>query len=320
MERYEKHGIARRIEFVRGEWFALRVEERGRAISSSNSFRTESQAVNSSAGEEMNDQFEPLRDALASYPIERASFTDGQATHSIDDHEGKREWASRDEIALITLSVPSGTGVTATLLPSQAPAWIRRTTSLLTLEPASRPFQREPTMLEPMAAAQLWAWLAKVNTASQPLFSQRSRSATDRDGAGRTIDESSGAPSRRPNVFRPSYRFPPSREPLHVQASAMGEPVDCIGRIMHLEDFRMETGAVSSQGLIATEKEVFSARVSLRVDSIRFISDRQEWFPIAAGVWGGDVVIEASVDSVDSRHQGSARQKKQARAPAVPGG
>lgn len=296
MERYEKRGSALRLEFVRGDWFTMHVTERGIATSSSGSFKSES-LPESHDSHEVREQLEDIRRVISSHAVERASFTIGSAAHLIDDHAGTRQWETSDAISIVTLSTLPGNGMTATLLPARACSWIEATGPIIARRNLPTGFLREPVLFDPVASAQLWAFaLSSGARFSGLVLEQRARNIEDRDGTGVPIDESRGAIVRRPNLFRPSYRFPGSREPMHVRANATGKRVDTIARIFSLDDFSVEADRFTARAALSSANEAGVRRVIIHPDSIRWISDEQEWFPIRGGVWGGEVVIDVSAE------------------------
>lgn len=173
-----------------------------------------------------------------------------------------------------------------------------------------------PLLLGAGACAQLLPLIAQRSAAliaSRPTrLLQDTHPTRTRDGRGNRV---AFAPitgperlERPPNVFRPSYRYPPFPAWFHVRA--VGKPLD--------EPPGGELEAIAVTGLPVYEghrialplllenrrnRTCSSAVIALRpeewLDRIVAVAEAAEWFPVAAGVWGSQMVI----DGVEIRDQ-----------------
>ena len=288
-ERYEKRGSAIRLEMSRGDAVIVTVNEQGVAENDGGSFASRSLAPPEDPEQSVSLEIESLARTLAQSPrIERASVSSGISTHRVVDERGERQWKTRDALAHISLRTPFGPPIEATIDGAHFLDWFHEIDVLLSRARRLRAATRAAALhfvLDPLAAAQLWAHVARSPHVESSL-QQCARTIHERDGAGDEIDEGPGSAGRRRNVFRPSYRYRPLRVPLNLKRLPFGTAVESDVRIVSFESLSGDS-SIRGHAFVVDRGLLSFAEVHLDPAAIDFVGDTQLWFPIDAGVWGG---------------------------------
>lgn len=297
IERYEKRGSAIRLDLVRGESFTTVVNESGVAVTTDASFHAHSLDVESTPDLSLPPALGKACATLANQPIERASLVAGRSHHTVNAAGDDREWSSSEEVAVLTLAT-AFRPLMVTLPLDQATRWLESYAPELQHRAAGIRETALVTLL-PFAAAQFWSYAAPSRQSLRnTVLQQRPRSDGERDGSGHRIDTSPTAIVSRNNAFRPSYRYPAVRRPMHVAALPFGVPPDNELRIIAFESLRPSGHQTTGGAFITNGRGTLLAEVVIDENSVRHVGETQEWFPIDGGAWGGETTLQLSIREV----------------------
>jgi len=239
--------------------------------------------------------------------ISRLTITEGRADHRVEDVDGKREWS--ETFGRIHLAVEAGP-LRATIdrggtsLLAIDPAEIKGLANLLAgaerlLEPRISNIR-----LAPAVTARILRGLVDSAAAGrlEPEFQvvQTEHEDYPYDGLGHSItrivlNADAGVP---PNVYRPTYRLPPVRVPLHVRLIGPSlAPAFDARAIEILEPFLVRPDRLEA-GLLCLDAEgrPLACRVSTSpgqwLAAMRSAGTEYRWFPYSAGAYGNEIDLE----------------------------
>ncbi|MBI2215594.1 MAG: hypothetical protein HYU52_18255 [Acidobacteria bacterium] len=159
--------------------------------------------------------------------------------------------------------------------------------------------------LAPSVSAPLWLFVARHRAmfeGSRLQLTQSTHPSWPFDGAGRRIEHlplTDVAPS---SLFRPSFRVAPAPAWFHIRASLRGvvrpRRTARARVVAMLTPFRMTRVAVTANVLAVSGSAAFAMTLEIPretfASSITRISRRAVWFPLEAGVWGSDTLVNGA--------------------------
>ena len=320
-ERYLKKGRTARVELIGDQIWSVQLSEHGVAESSDRSFLARS--LGDCSG------LPPMQgrpDAILSsiermigdlVAIERGAIAVGASTHDLQVGREKLQW--QEQAVRVHLSLVRRDLGVRVLLDLGAPTLdkLRLTDAedackaLSTVE-SSAPIQSDSIALEPCVSALLWPTIYAVTrpadfATGDFVLSQTSHDWVSQDGRGspignrdildvknKTLVESRGLP----NVFRPSYRFPPRRAPFNLCGRAGSRSLETrIRAVAPAGDVEYRNGRIAIP-LLCQDRDgrTFAARLEMPcrdwLSSIVSIGGDPVWYPHGAGSLGQFVTLE----------------------------
>ncbi|MFA6955377.1 MAG: hypothetical protein WC538_05845 [Thermoanaerobaculia bacterium] len=321
IETYEKRGASVRVERSGRSASTIVAHEHGRALRERGRFRVESlgdrplaQAPDVAGATDVARRLGMLgRGAVA---IERLTVAAGMAEHSVAYGKGTRTW--NEEVIRVHLSLVDrerGLRVALDLGAERAEGLPIRIALELAeaLQAPAATSAPEPGLVElaPAVSAALWTFVARhpaLYHGSRLKISQWSHPSWAFDGAGRKIEHHAVDDATPPSLFRPSFRVAPVPAWFHLHASLRG-----VGRFRRsagtrtvglLSPFRLTRSSVVA-GVLAVRRTGACAAM-LEIPRQRFaesflrIGRNGIWFPLEAGAWGSDVLLDGA--TITPRH------------------
>lgn len=315
IETYEKRGASVRIERSGRSTSTIVSREHGRATRDRGRFRAESLgerplalAPDVAGAAEVARRIGSLERGRVA--IERMTVAAGFAEHAVSADGATRAWdeeVARVHLSLVNreraLRVAIDLGAErAPELPVDVAAEIAG--ALATADRAQASFDGL-LELAPAVSAALWIFVAH-----HPALFERSRLRLAQaphpswpfDGAGRKVESQTVTDATPTSLFRPSFRVSPAPAWHHLRASLRG-----VGRlrrsagvrvVAQLTPFRMARACITAGVLAVSGSESFAVTLELPrerfADSIARISRRATWFPLEAGAWGSNTLVEGA--------------------------
>lgn len=332
-ETYHKSGSSIRVEQTASGVTILRLREEGRATQQDDRF--EATSLDSSTREirdagELLEVFERVRrHESAGIRIERLTLTAGGARHELETATESRSWTDRH--ARLHLSLLRDSGHHRLVIDLASSELSTLPTHLLD-EPvvAFRSLREGPPRstecsirLDAMVSAALWSSMVLDERAGEELaeggipsgfrLEQREPATLTRDGRGARISKfplldpaTGGLVSRSawPNVFRPTYRYPPQPMPFHLTASRPGQVPESALRALALLSPFERAGRRFRVELLCREPlrgDCFAAEIDLPIPDwpkrVVGISEERIWFPFGAGTFGAATDLDRIIVS-----------------------
>lgn len=247
-----------------------------------------------------------LNDIPSGARIFRLTITEGRADHRVEDADGRRDWSEtfgRIHLAMavdpLRLAIDRGG---ASLLAIDAGEIKALGVLLVGAVPLRKP-RISNIRLAPSVTARILRSLADIGSAGRlpPEFQivQTEHKDYPYDGLGHSIIRTAlNADVPVPNAFRPTYRLPPVRLPLHVRLIGPTRETDFDLRAIEiLEPFvigpeRLQTGLLC----LDSDGKAMACGVSTTpgkwLSAMRSAAREYRWFPHSAGVYGNDIDME----------------------------
>jgi hypothetical protein len=315
IETYEKRGASVRVERSGRSTSTIVTREHGRAVRERGRFRAESvgarplaQAPDVAGATDVARRLGMLEQGAVT--IERLTVAGGVAEHSVTYGKGTRVWSEeviRVHLSLVdrerALRVALDLGAQRVqALPIQIAVDLAAAFNAPVATSAPGP---GPVELAPAVSAALWSFVARhpaLFQGSRLQISQWSHPSWPFDGAGRKIEHHAVDDATPPSLFRPSFRVAPVPAWFHLRASLRG-----VGRLRRrgavrvvalLSPFRLTRASVGAGVLAVSRTGAFAATLELPretfADSIVRISRNGTWFPLEAGAWGSEVLLDGA--------------------------
>lgn len=316
-ERYEKRGTSIRVESSARGKSEIRLREGGWSERSGDRFSCGViPPVNGRLSTSTVDAANAIVDTVRGFAgdgvsIERQSVVEGTASHLLIDGSTRRRWDDRAARIFVSIVRNPGGGRASLSLGAESLAKldlspIEKVCQALALPGDGTIPQASTISIAPWVTASLVRVLADNRTIlGDGLRIVQRPSGVGREGRGnrprRRIVRQSTSPW--PDCFRPSFRFPPSFTPLHVELLG-SEPSndDCNLTVIALASDWVERGPLRTARTWA--HDVKANRVCLSVLEIdTTMMNRHSvtaggdasWFPEGAGAWGRRLTLGAPV-------------------------
>lgn len=321
VERYKKNGRTLRLEWYRGREAVIETVESGQAEQHALSFAAFSDGERSSSQDPVLDESvvevgRRLRQGSDSSTLERLLAAGGHATHWCFDGAVERTWSEnsfRLHLQMMNASlqrrlVLDRGGAELSCVNLEEIEMVMSAFARVRSEPASS--MHGPLVLQPSVSAYLWSALPLLERLRlRPGLSlmQSTHEAYDVDGRGRRIVSQPlfssilGQRLQFPNVFRPSYRYPPLAAPFHVQLTGLqklnptSKPLTaraCLSPMVVTPDEIDVVLLCMRPG----ERGWFAARLRMApedlLERVAGETGQREWFPYGAGAYGTAVVVD----------------------------
>ncbi|MBW3672355.1 MAG: hypothetical protein KY432_11875 [Acidobacteria bacterium] len=305
---YTKEGRSRRLELERGAAWEIALEERGQAIEREGLFESTTlpgeTSVDPSAiapiPQRLIDTLAGMKDGL-----ERATVITGAAHHRVRSHDQDRTW--RDAAVRLHASIVSR----ATRLRCEVDrggtrfeeTWISQ---LLAIRDNLERCRTDrgvtgPVCLEPSVSAAIIASVWTSGMGNRIGLAQIPR-AGELDGYGRAVEEHRMELPHVPDSwFRPSYRTRPRPKPhgIDLAGDPSGSETPRISAISLAGAVRLEREHLLVPCLFQGDDGATAATLEIDLrrwdEQIHAVSDRAEWIPLLAGVWGRRLVFRGRI-------------------------
>jgi hypothetical protein len=317
-ERYDKQGAAVRIEEWGGSRHRTVVRESGHSTLKDGRFASEPRPADPKS--DLQPIVRDERPSLRFCRVERISMIFGVSQQQIEDDEGSRAWSDESTMALVSLvDMRSPSRLTATFGGPAAVddllAWCRAVDETLGLTESDEAI--DALALDAVVTAELWPAIVVSATAAQAALPESDRVRLRQqpppwamqDGSGRSIDAlptlvATGEGLRRTmatGTYRPSYRYPPRRLPLHLRAEL--EPAaatPAVRAVALCAPPALSEDGIALELLCRGARGMFRRRVAMTpvewMERLRGISDEPEvWTPHLAGSWGQPAALQLKV-------------------------
>lgn len=318
-QRYRKKGNSVRVELHEGRRTVVIASEEGVATSDGVHFVASTRRLERAPAETGSGAAERLADRLAALVLpplhlERLAVIAGTAEHEVDapharswnDETVRVHFAVIHPVRKLRLLFDLGAAGTA---PIETTALEEALARFVTEE---RPLAPASLVLDPPVASALWPDLLEALVESRtesiaPLrIGQRVSSPLRLDGDGEPVREAvlfEQRPLLRqqwPNIYRPSYRFRPTRAAIDVCGSMPVEPAatPSVRAFALLAPPRVAGGKFSLSLLCGREGGGGSFPLQLVetpgavVAMIASVGSPEGWYPYGAGSFGSRVVLE----------------------------
>jgi hypothetical protein len=313
IETYEKRGVAVRVERNGRATSTIISREHGRALRERGHFRAETCGERPLAiAPDVAGALETARRIASlergSVTVERVTVVAGFAEHSVSYGGDVVSWS--EEVARVHLSlVHAGRGLRAGIdlgsdrvatIPLEFAADAAR--ALDAVEAPRSPYSGLAELAPPVAAS-LWRVVAAhpaLLEDSRLRLEQSTHPSWPFDGAGRKVEAHPVDGDSPPAHFRPSFRAAPVPAWFHLRASLPG-----VGRLRRragfrivalLSPFALGRSTLSARVLAASGADSFAMRLELPREGLAGhvvrISRRAAWFPLEAGAWGSDTLVD----------------------------
>ncbi len=311
---YRKEGTALRIENRRGETAIITSRESGRAVSENGQFLAESvPPAHSLAEPDSAEALDMTRRLIglirAPLRLEQFQLTQGFASHSLVSDRRNIQWEEKTARVHVTVAhsellVRCAIDRGGAELAALAPASVARL--LEVFQRASHfPVAREGNVvvkLSPAASASLWVALL---FGSEPISPPPGVSCVQtlhpdfsHDGFGSTLERIERINDRASwmNFYRPSYRTRPAPMPFHIHVDSSSRGPTSVSDV--LVEVLIAPPRIGPEGLrliclCSAGQDAFIASIRWNAGWFNNIEtgEQAEWFPLAAGVWGTEVLL-----------------------------
>ncbi len=306
--RYTKDGRSVRVEIDNGTRSELSLEERGEAVEHTCAFECATRPGTTAVEP---DELEQIPAGLLELlerqgqNLERATIVTGSARHEIDVDGVTRAWSEKS-VRVYASMTNRREKVRCEFDRGAASFLAHWNEELLELRNAVAAFDpavsiTSPIVIEPSVTAAIIAtlWSDGLHLSGPRLVQIPSENA--RDGYGSVLEEEPVLTARGGSAwFRPSYRIRPQLVPHHIdivsesaqldlpsnRAIALTGPIEMLGGLL-----RVPSLITGSEGSGGTNLEI---DVSAWDEQIVSVSQRQELFPLLAGVWGRRLLFTGS--------------------------
>lgn len=296
---YRKAGETLRAEKSRGGLVFLSISEHGVAKEEGRRFVCRPTEETTAVKAPNSDELHELVRRLDSLEVERMTVLSGRAAHHFQAGSIEHQWS--ETFARLHLSIIDSSARLRVTIDLGGAAMDE--IDLAVVDEVADVFRQltriESTdgavLLQPQVAAALWPVLV-MEPGALPL-EQTTHPKFRRDGDGEEIERVGITSPPWPNRYRPSYRSRPVPMPFHIRPRARGErsgaEIEALGLI---EPFHLVRGRIKASLLCRQSGRSFPAQFSLPLEQfirrIRFVGDQRQWFPYAAGSYGGEVELE----------------------------